>query len=473
LKKAFSEKKKYDSIIPLESNNISSMSSISSEDDDKECSSLISSESSEYKILKSMTKKVDYNKEEEKVNDDKNESELYSVIKNREKTSFHGLVQRAHNEKFGKFIRANKRTKTSKKNVNQIFDEYYNGQYDETIYLYAGIGTLVSENMKKLYHGTFRYGKKEGFGMIYFLKDDNNIEYYMGEIRQNKREGYGIRIRINNIEFNFQEGNFISDNFIGGKYLIIKKKNEEVTTIKYVGDIKDNKFAGEGILTEKKYKEKEGKYVLIQKKEYNGQFLNGQKSGKGKETFNNILDQNKNYEYEGKFSNGLKDGYGKIEYDASNFVQKYEGFFKKDKPFQIYGIINFKSGDTYEGFFENNGKEDLGLYSFYNIQPKQIIEQYFGGFLGDCKNGIGKTLLEESEVKMLLGPYKQGEKDGQFEKIIYINAVVEVKKRNHKFSLERRIYEHQKRQIKSYPVYQENQIIDINDNYYYNEFLDT
>ena len=43
--------------------------------------------------------------------------------------------------------------------------EFYNGQYDNTLYLYAGLGTLIKQRNHSLYNGTFRYGKKEGIGI--------------------------------------------------------------------------------------------------------------------------------------------------------------------------------------------------------------------------------------------------------------------------------------------------------------------
>ena len=490
LKKAISQKIKNDRISPLESNTMNSMSSILSEEDEKECNSLISTKN-DFKLLKSMTNNND-NKiiklkiEEEKVNEYKNDTELDNgELTNRQKTSFQELLQQTNNLKMSKNLRINQRTHTGQRNNHLIFTEYYKGQFDETIYLYAGLGTLVSQNLKKLYNGTFRYGKKEGMGILYLLKDDNNMEYYMGEFRQNKIEGYGIRIKINNSDFLFQEGLFESELFIRGKYKKIKHKNDIIITINYEGEMKNNKFSGSGKIIDKKYtfNEKDGNYSLDQKIEYTGEFLNGKKNGKGKEIFNNILDPNKNYEYEGNFVNGLKDGFGIIIYDSNNFVKKFEGFFEKDKPFQIYGIVHFKSGDVYEGFFENNIKEYLGLYSFYDMKSKKIIEQYFGGFLDDSKNGIGKTIVQDKEVKMLLGPYKRGEKEGQFQKLIYKNVLIEKKKKRRKcvtpinfFKSDKYNYKRDaklpKKIIKSYPVYEENEMVDINNNYFLNDYLD-
>lgn len=203
----------------------------------------------------------------------------------------------------------------------------------------------------------------------------------------------------------------------------------------------------------------------------------GKKNGKGKEIFNKIGENIKNYEYEGNFYNGLKEGYGIINYEKNNFVTKYEGFFVKDKAFQKYGIVYFKSGDIYEGFFENNLKNYTGLYSFYDSKNRKIIEHYFGGFLNDSKNGIGKTFVEEKEGKIFIGSYKRGEKEGQFVKIIFKNNE-KIKKRrrglNNNTLLIENVNNNNKRdellpklELKSYPVYEENEIIDINDNFYF------
>ena len=479
-KKAITRKNITDSIIPIESNIADSMSSILSEEDEKESYSLVSA-NNDFKLLKSMTKnESQINKirmEEEKVNDNKSELGLLSNFNNKDKNSYPEKLKKKNNLKLDNQIRINQRTKTANKNKGIIFTEYYNGQFDETIYLYAGIGTLVSQNKNNLYHGTFRYGRKEGMGILYQIKDDQNMDYYMGEFHENKIDGYGIRIKIFETQLIFQEGIFQSENFMQGTYKKIKQKDNRIFTINYEGDFKDNKFTGSTKLFEKKYvyKENEKKYILVQELDYIGEFKNGKKHGQGKEILNKVMEQNKNYDYEGNFVNGLKDGFGIINYDKNNFVTRYEGFFEKDKPFQYYGIVNFKSGDIYEGFLKNNIKDYLGLYSFY--KSKKIIEIYFGGFLKDSKNGLGKTIVEEKEEKMLIGTYNRGEKEGQFEKIHFKNdIIVKAKERKGCVISNDLIPLHinkkeklPKLQIKSYPVYEENDIIDFNDNYFFED----
>ena len=486
LKKVFSENVKAESIYPLESNLIDSMSSILSEEDEKEFYSLIS-EKNDVKLLKSMTKKEDQNTNnlklgEEEINDNKSEIDFFNNINanlsNKEKNSFHDIIKKANNLKIFNQIRINKRTKTAKRYKGILFNEYYKGQYDETMYLYAGLGTLVSQNFNKFYHGTFRYGRKEGMGILYEIIDDKNMLYYMGEFHHNRIDGYGIKIIINEKQLIYQEGFFVSQNIVQGKYKKIKQKDNIVITLNYEGEFKDNKFFGQGKLIEKRYifkemeKKKEKNYNLFLIKEYEGEFKNGKRNGKGKEIFNKILDNNKNYEYEGDFLNEKKDGYGIINYDNNNFVTRYEGFFENDNSFIKYGIVYFKSGDIYEGFFENSKKDYLGLYLFYDHNAKRIIELYFGGFYDDSKHGIGKTIVDEKENKMFIGPYKRGEKDGQFEKIIFTieSNPIKIKDKRRNAYTSRSLEKKPRLQIKNYPVYEENEIIDTNENYYFNDY---
>ena len=465
---------------PLESNILDSMSSIFSEENDKEYNSNIST-SNDVTLLKSMTKKEEEkNKDEESKLNENGENNKNLIISNT--GDLINADKRESNLKI-KNLRINKKNKCTKKSKTVIFSEYYNGQFDESVYLYAGLGTLVSQNLKTLYHGTFYYGRKEGMGILYNIKDDKNMEYFMGEFRQNKINGFGVKIKLTETDFNFQEGIFEGEFFIRGKYKKIRKKDNKILTYCYEGDLENNKFAGNGKLLEKKYKlkQKDNFYALAMEINYKGQFANGKKNGHGNEIFKNVLDDSQNYEYEGNFVNGEKSGYGIINYNENNFVRRYEGFFQKNEPFQIYGIANFKSGDIYEGFFENKIKDFLGLYSFYDNNSQKVIEQYFGGYLEDFKNGIGKTIVEDKEQKMMVGTYKRGEKEGQFERVLYKREIVqEVKKRrggvkdsnNLPIDKNYRTFEFMpKIQHKLYPVFEENEIVDMNDNFFFEEYL--
>ena len=141
---------------------------------------------------------------------------------------------------------------------------------------------------------------------------------------------------------------------------------------------------------------------------------------------------NESYQYNGHFVDGVRDGYGIITYPENFFIQKYEGFFKEDKPFCTYGIVYFKSGDKYEGFFNNNyQKNDIGEYSFFDPVSKIINETYFGGFMNDDKHGLGKIILEKKDcTKLMVGPFQLGDKHGHFEMNEYRNEMVKIKRNN-------------------------------------------
>ena len=356
------------------------------------------------------------------------------------------------------------------KRVHDLEEEYYSGQYDNTTYLYAGFGTLIEFDKNMYYIGTFKYGAKDGMGILY--EDNNNKHtYFNGEFKNNKIEGYGEKIVLNDKYFCFREGLFNEQTFLHGKVKIIKDNviKDEIEVINYEGDMADHFFNGYGILIQKVYTLNESKkYDLSYEKEYRGNFENGKENGNGIIKYNNEIN-NESFQYNGNFKDGLRDGFGVITYPENCFIQKYEGFFKEDKPFCTYGIVYFKSGDRYEGFFNiNYQKNDIGLYSFYDPVSKIINENYFGGFKNDNKHGLGKIIIEKKdETKKMVGPFKLGEKYGQFEMYEYKKELLKIKrnstkrrKRNNSYLGD--IYENdsQKIQQKSYILFEGNDIIE-------------
>ena len=356
------------------------------------------------------------------------------------------------------------------KRSKDLEEEYYSGQYDNTTYLYAGFGTLIELDKSTYYTGTFKYGVKDGLGILY--EDNyNSLSYFIGEFKNNKIEGYGEKIILKNKLFCFREGIFNDQTFLHGKVKMIKDNisKDEIEVINYEGDMADDFFNGYGILKQKTYTLNElKKYDLSYEKEYRGNFKNGRENGKGIIKYNNGI-HNESYQYNGNFVDGLRDGYGIITYPENFFIQKYEGFFREDKPFCTYGIVYFKSGDKYEGFFNSNYQKNyIGEYSFYDPVSKIINEKYFGGFMNDDKHGLGKIILEKKDVtKMMVGPFQLGDKHGHFEMNEYKNELVKIKRNNNK---KRRmtnwtlgdIYENelQKIQKKSYILFEGNDIME-------------
>ena len=360
----------------------------------------------------------------------------------------------------------------SKKKSKNFEEEYYSGQYDNTNYLYAGLGTLIEPLKHLSYTGTFRYGVKDGMGLLYEEYNNNMMMYYTGEFRNNKIQGYGEKINLKPNLFCFKEGLFNDQTFLQGKVKIIRENliKGEIDVINYNGDVCDEVFEGFGILTQKTYYKIELKqYDFLYEKEYRGNFKNGKENGNGIMKYNNAITQ-ENYKYSGNFVDGLRDGFGVINYGENFFIRKYEGIFREDKPFSTYGIAYFKSGDIYEGFFDDNYQKDyIGNYSFYDPVSKIINENYFGGFYNDAKQGLGRIYIEnKEESKLLKGNFYMGDKQGFFEMNEYKNELV--KKKLNLYSRRKRVLnlnygelysnKYQKNQYKSYILFEQNEVME-------------
>ncbi len=280
-------------------------------------------------------------------------------------------------------------------------EEIYNGQFDNNIFVYSGFGNLINQNKSSFYFGTFRYGKKEGFGIYYRILSQNDLIYYMGEFNKNKFNGFGIFIEIDDENFiKFHKGNFRDGKFLNGESLILVKNNlkNNFVFMKFKGDCDSNfsswklNFKNFGNLQKIVYDGNKIDY------EYNyiGRFENGFEEGNGYLNCN-LKNKGYSYNYTGEFKNGKKNGYGIIKYSSNFFIKSYEGFFLNDEQFNCYGIVNFKSGDKYEGFFdENMMKDNVGIYYYYDPILKKSVDNYFGMFSKDMKNGFGRFLKKSN-----------------------------------------------------------------------------
>ena len=161
----------------------------------------------------------------------------------------------------------------------------------------------------------------------------------------------------------------------------------------YEGEIKESKFNGKG-----KLKNVEGDF-------YEGDFLDGQKTGFCKIIFadNTIYEGgiekglfngkgNIKYingiEYDGNFSGSTFNGYGKIK----NNEECYEGNFDNNL-FHGKGKYKYKNGDEYYGNYEWGVKKGRGVY---NVGNKFL---YDGDWNNDLQNGYGKIKVGDYLLK--------------------------------------------------------------------------
>ena len=227
----------------------------------------------------------------------------------------------------------------------------------------------------------------------YFCYNDKLI--YEGDYLKNKRHGIGI-------EYDNYHGKI---KFIG-EYLN-GKKNGKCEEYYYNGNIlfegeylNDHKWNGKGYDKDKNivYEINEGKgfikeyYSLNNKVKYIGEYLNGERNGKGKE-----FDYNENLVFEGEYSNGKKwngKGYGKngdIIYELKNgkgFVKEY--YYFSDKLYYKGGYLNGEKNGKSKNYYNNtiifegeyfNGKRN-GKGKEYDFNGNLIFE---GEYLYDYK----------------------------------------------------------------------------------------
>ena len=128
--------------------------------------------------------------------------------------------------------------------------------------------------------------------------------------------------------------------------------------INYVGQVKDGKFNGKGILT----------YKTGAK--YQGEFINGKRHGEG------TITQLNGNRFEGNFINDMRHGKGTLswvsgssietEWDLGKrvFLQKSYTWTGSVKNYKMngFGIHTDTSGSNYEGYYKNGFKHGYGIF---------------------------------------------------------------------------------------------------------------
>ena len=330
---------------------------------------------------------------------------------------------------------------------------------------------------KILFEGEYLNGKRNGKGIEY---DKDGKMIYEGEYINGKRHGKGIEFFFNNYyPFNF-EGNYLNGKRWNGFQYGINIKTERKCEIKngkgfikefhhyehcsdiyieceYKNGVKYGKakeryyhlcfqdgyeiiFEGEYLngkrwngfaydyLNVNHYELKNGKgYIVDINNEgfYEGEFVNGEKNGKGKEYY--IYLYSKEILYQGEYLNDKRHGKGKEFYRNRNL--KFEGFYKygfKEEGKEYYQnskllfIGKYKYGVKWdgEGYDEkgniiykiSNGKGFIKEYKFNEDNyPNNFYLVYEGEHLYGEKHGKGKEYNKNGEI-IFEGEYHKDEK---------------------------------------------------------------
>ena len=254
------------------------------------------------------------------------------------------------------------------------FGKYYDSDFD----------SLISQNVQDYIKANKLEIKKdylEGLKVV----DIRPIEFKNGNIyeggwnKNTKMEGQGkYFLKKENI---FVEGFWKEGNLVYARLFII---NDDYFDI-YEGEIKDSNFNGQG------------KLILSNGQEYIGGFINGEKTGHGKITFEdgtifdgqlekgdlkgegNMVWKN-GYEYKGNFDGNKLEGYGTLKGPNGEI---YEGEFSNNL-FHGNGTYTFRNGNEYKGQFSYGVKKGKGVFKCLNKY------EYDGDWDDDLPSGVGK-----------------------------------------------------------------------------------
>ena len=137
------------------------------------------------------------------------------------------------------------------------------------------------------------------------------------------------------------------------------------------------------------------KYILKKKILYKGDFIKGEKSGKGEENSNEG-------NFVGNFYKNKKNGKGKMIYKLSGDI--YEGDYKDDL-FDGNGHYIWKAtGQEYKGEYKNGLMNGKGLFEWSEG------ECYRGNFVNGKMEGDGE--LHMGNGRIFIGPFTNGRPNG-------------------------------------------------------------
>ena len=201
--------------------------------------------------------------------------------------------------------------------------------------------------------------------------------------------------------------------------LKIVKYNKKMQSYINISQINYRLFSGKQIIYETKRK---GKEYLKLKEEiiYEGEFLYGERNGKGKEysTFGKLI-------FEGEFIKGKRNGKCK-EFYYNKSGLKYEGEYLdgkkngKGKEYYYEGKLLFEgeylNGKRIKGKYYDKNENMIyklnnsnGFGREYYSSGKILFE---GEYLNGRRNGKGKEYFEDGKLKFE-GDYLKGEKNGK------------------------------------------------------------
>ena len=302
--------------------------------------------------------------------------------------------------------------------------EYLNGKRNGKGKEYNSYGQLIFE-------GEYLNGKRNGKGCEYNGLGDIEFEgeYFHGK----KWNGKGYDIKNNNIYVLTNGKGFVREyydnvlifvgNYVDGERNGSGKEYYNIGTVSFEGDyFYGKKWEGKGydINNNIIYELKNGKGIVkifnyLNELVYEGEFLNGNINGKGKDFNKNLM------RYEGEYLDGNRHGKGKEYYDDSLvFVGEYLYDYKIKGIDYVNGRIDYEGEYFLDSKWNGKGYDERGdiLYELNNGKGEarqywRNGEIYFKGeYINGRNNKKGKEYYYNGKLRFI-GEYLEGKKNGK------------------------------------------------------------
>jgi len=261
------------------------------------------------------------------------------------------------------------------------FGEEYDGYDDNLIYngnylngKKEGIGVEFSDDGYICSKGEYKNGKKNGRGVEFTIDGQVGFE---GEYKEGKKNGKGIDYYDKEKNILIFEGEYLNDKIWNGTRFDREGNVKFILKNNISGNVKEYFVYGDCI-------------------EYEGEYLNGKRNGKGKE-----YDFNGKLIFEGEYLNGQRNGKGKEYY--ANGILAFEGEFLNDKKWNGLGYDLFKN----RLYILKEGKGFIKEYNSYNYTL-----EFEGEYSNGNKNGIGRKYHDTGKI-YFEGEYLNGERNGK------------------------------------------------------------
>ena len=329
---------------------------------------------------------------------------------------------------------------------------------------------LVNINDYKNKSGKYKIDGKNGKGKEFIL--NTNILIFEGEYLKGERNGKGKeyyddgKLKFEGEYLNGKRWNGKGYNKQGHKEFEIKNGNGKVREYSYFGDYE---FEGSFLNGERNGKGKEyyeedevkffNEYLKKRRNEdeikidsckklafkiqgkavnyegynkdllkFDGEYLNGERNGKGIEYYQDHI-----LKFIGEYLNGKRNGKGKEFYDDGKL--KFDGEYFKDKKWNGKGynkngeiVFEIKNGNGKGKEYYDDGElkfEGEYLNGKRNGKGKEYYDNYEGEYLNGKRNGKGKEYYDNGNLKFE-GEYLNGERgDGKVYKAYKNNSIIE------------------------------------------------